>query len=59
MNSDTHIVRGEAIGEDFNLQAQLQAAQDVLKSGDASAAVEAEAEEEEEDEKVLTREFTM
>ncbi|KAG0346370.1 hypothetical protein BG005_000789, partial [Podila minutissima] len=50
-NSDTHIVFGEAQTEDFNLQSQLQAAEDVLKeAGEPSA--EAEVAEEEDDEEV-------
>ncbi|KAG0032550.1 hypothetical protein BGZ82_006482 [Podila clonocystis] len=50
-NSDTHIVFGEAQTEDFNLQSQLQAAEDVLKeAGEPSA--EAEVAEDEDEEEV-------
>ncbi|KAF9392926.1 hypothetical protein CPC16_002907 [Podila verticillata] len=51
-NSDTHIVFGEAQSEDFNLQSQLQAAEDVLKEAGEPSAEAVEAAEEEDEEEV-------
>jgi len=51
-NSDTHIVFGEAQSEDFNLQSQLQAAEDVLKEAGEPSAEAIEAAEEEDEEEV-------
>ncbi|KAG0231597.1 hypothetical protein BGW42_008748 [Actinomortierella wolfii] len=46
VNTETYVVFGEAVADDFNMAAQLQAAQDVLKDAEAQEAAKAAAGEE-------------